>query len=1851
MAIKPIDTSLSAEARRLQRPLEQSNTGGQIPAENIDGDGLAKKKAPSKLSGAANGSLDRELREAPEIARRLFRREAQAATAKPKSGQTSWLGNLTNRFGRSQLDESLSQLSKAKTTARPQLTDAKISEGAAATAAMLQAGRLVGDVRQILAASAQPKSLEAISDVANFQRGPQLSYYASSLGAQYQQLYLAKETNRTILRVGQILEQKLEAIKLNTSASEIRKRSIADILREKIVTNAAGKVAEYANTKVAEIVLPFVKRKAVDPLVAKTTDWFKSASPSAVKARQAAAAAMAAKDRVGAALERARTGGAPAGADAGMSPQAIERQIRQVEKRAAILRADLRTAEGSARATLIEQADRLNVELNNLTARLAATPNGSRALQRIERAKTELSRITTMAMQEGRKRAAGAGRRATRGATPGAKADLSPTAVAAAAVSMVNRARGAAEDSVDADSLDFQDAKDTLLGSGRASVERAGAAVKERLISLSDRSKNAPYSKTTLAGQKLKRLRSASTVQARRSVNRFNTEDAKERVAAASGRTRLGAAEAAAIAEQKIRTLRETVADGSQIANERIAAAADSAQNWGATKADEAASSARSFSDSVKDRYRTLRSDIRTRADGFRGPTPGGMGPIKPQRQEETTLFGSSGPSDPMLDEVRTFHQDFLSYSDRSASSTERIIEALENMALGGGEGGGGGGSPGKQAWWKRGLGDLAKGALRGTGRGILGGARLYGRGLRGALGIGAKTLGVLNPLKRVATEPFVDVYRKGEVRLGNPLVTAKRLRAGMVFASGEPVGDVADITQPVLDPATKEVVISQDDVTHGLVDANGTPLTKRGATTSAMGRLLNFAAGTVGTAGRLGAHLFSTKNPLWGLYGKMFGMLGGIAGGFGKMLGGALSGSGGLMKGLGSLVGKAAGPLFKAYGDLLGLGVDAAKMSLRGAGKLIGRMFGFGDNGKGGMASRKDLEQVVGDRLDDIYKLLLDWSHGKVGGGGVKGDADGDGDRDGSYKDYLQRMEDRKKKNAEATEGVGPAAAGGKRGMMAKLLGAAGALFGAGKAVAGSPDKKDDKEDEGGSGGMIETAAATAAGLIMPKWLKKGGGLIKRTAGRIFGSGAAKAATAVGGTAAAAVGSAAAGAAAKTATKVAASSGAKIVAKSASRALLKKIPLLGLGAGALFAMDRLRDGDILGATMELGSGIVSLVPIFGTAASIAIDGLLLGRDLSKDTPASQIAKARFEAYGVPSPSGDQIKAFLKLEDLLYEVLRGGSSTRHAFSRKAIKSILPAFGFEDTALNYDYMASWIRWRMQKVYAAYLVGLDSVGVEPSDAADMTKEQAAKALAVFNRQIGRTISAKTRLLAPNPAALKRIVVDKSGNITESESKLDDSDEKSDDKDKDKAKDAANDNKEKPAVIDPRRRKGSLRAAPLPGSEVRPPSDPQKDAGLGPEPNQRSAAAAAKVLAFTPTDTSLGGLSAHYESGKRGSEAVGYDTTGGTSYGKYQISSRRGTFSEFVLWLKRKGGDAAVLGAELRNAGRPNTRSTAGGVPDAWRKAAAEGRLKDYEHLFIKESHYDEALRRLPEELRTRIEKSDALKNVLWSTAVQHGPGGAASLFRASSEGAGAESDEAFIRNLYKDRATKFSSSTANVKLSVRNRMVAESQMALAAYAKEKQATPKDGGAETGGPQMLADASSAMPKDALAEGPAKDSPMADSSSTPPAQKRPSAEPRVSPLPASTSSAQRLAAIDPAEGGTVGGSSAKAMEDAVEARQAAKQTESAASETKVAVSVDTAETTAELRQVNQNLTALLTVMSAGMGDPSNIERMSKAVEAISKQPPTVVVAAPTVNTAAAGGDDTRKRAHAGIDMRTSNG
>ena len=246
----------------------------------------------------------------------------------------------------------------------------------------------------------------------------------------------------------------------------------------------------------------------------------------------------------------------------------------------------------------------------------------------------------------------------------------------------------------------------------------------------------------------------------------------------------------------------------------------------------------------------------------------------------------------------------------------------------------------------------------------------------------------------------------------------------------------------------------------------------------------------------------------------------------------------------------------------------------------------------------------------------------------------------------------------------------------------------------------------------------------------------------------------------------------------------------------------------------------------------------------------------------------------------------------------------------------------------------------------------------------------------------------------------------------------------------------------------------AEPVPSNVVRTASGDAIRTGSGgyvtsgePTPVSSSMPTGPKPPSPTPMGSELGKLSAKFESAKDGPGAIGYDSTGGTSYGTYQIASKTGTMNRFLSFLDKSNPD---LANQLRSAGDANTGSKKGSFPDVWKKIAAQDPkgFDKLQHDFIQKTHYDPAARELMKLGFNINEQSAAMKDVLWSTSVQHGSGGAVSIFsKAIKELGVSASPEKLISKIYQERGTKFASSKEGVQKSVLNRFAEESKIALA------------------------------------------------------------------------------------------------------------------------------------------------------------------------------------------------------------
>ncbi|MFC4769027.1 stalk domain-containing protein [Effusibacillus consociatus] len=212
--------------------------------------------------------------------------------------------------------------------------------------------------------------------------------------------------------------------------------------------------------------------------------------------------------------------------------------------------------------------------------------------------------------------------------------------------------------------------------------------------------------------------------------------------------------------------------------------------------------------------------------------------------------------------------------------------------------------------------------------------------------------------------------------------------------------------------------------------------------------------------------------------------------------------------------------------------------------------------------------------------------------------------------------------------------------------------------------------------------------------------------------------------------------------------------------------------------------------------------------------------------------------------------------------------------------------------------------------------------------------------------------------------------------------------------------------------------------------------------------------KIIQNTPNssgiegDLQLGILSAKYES--NGDPGVIGNTPGdpgGKSYGAYQLASNMGRVDDFLKWLS---GVNYGYWEKLHEARKRDGWTLGENFDKVWRQLAQNDRegFLALQHGYIKYSHYDVAAKILKDRYGFDIStRSNALKNVLWSVAVQHGPGIVEDFF--GNVDLKHMNDRQIITAVYDERMKVeiyFRSSSPSVKRAVYNRFVNEKADAL-------------------------------------------------------------------------------------------------------------------------------------------------------------------------------------------------------------
>lgn len=194
-------------------------------------------------------------------------------------------------------------------------------------------------------------------------------------------------------------------------------------------------------------------------------------------------------------------------------------------------------------------------------------------------------------------------------------------------------------------------------------------------------------------------------------------------------------------------------------------------------------------------------------------------------------------------------------------------------------------------------------------------------------------------------------------------------------------------------------------------------------------------------------------------------------------------------------------------------------------------------------------------------------------------------------------------------------------------------------------------------------------------------------------------------------------------------------------------------------------------------------------------------------------------------------------------------------------------------------------------------------------------------------------------------------------------------------------------------------------------------------------------------------LGALSSKYESSGK-PEAIGFDSTGGWSYGQYQFASNRGTIGDFLDFLDQ---DYPSYAKALRDAGgEAAAKSGSSTFKNAWTELAKDGDFKNAQHQFVQVKYYDVFAKKLKDDIGLDISnRSLALQNVAWSVSVQLGPNNDVFADALKGQDLAKMNDKEIISAVYAERSkvdVYFAHSTDQVKTSLLNRFKEEYSDAL-------------------------------------------------------------------------------------------------------------------------------------------------------------------------------------------------------------
>jgi len=208
--------------------------------------------------------------------------------------------------------------------------------------------------------------------------------------------------------------------------------------------------------------------------------------------------------------------------------------------------------------------------------------------------------------------------------------------------------------------------------------------------------------------------------------------------------------------------------------------------------------------------------------------------------------------------------------------------------------------------------------------------------------------------------------------------------------------------------------------------------------------------------------------------------------------------------------------------------------------------------------------------------------------------------------------------------------------------------------------------------------------------------------------------------------------------------------------------------------------------------------------------------------------------------------------------------------------------------------------------------------------------------------------------------------------------------------------------------------------------------------------------KVKESLGPSSGFGWLSRMFESAGAGPAAIGWDRTGGYSYGYYQLAEKSGTPQRFLKQFPKIAQQftGMQVGSDQFN--------------ERWKQlASTDPSFGQAQHEFIKQQYLNPYLAKIQKDTGFDLSaRSPILQEVANSISVQHGPG--SSVVSNALKGLPQNvTDEEMVKKIYEYKyanvGSHFKSSTSQVQKAVANRIQREASIALGSMGSGKGANP--------------------------------------------------------------------------------------------------------------------------------------------------------------------------------------------------